>query len=149
MSRTVRLYERQGPTSIYIDAEIGDGGEVIVSGQDIGEAPERFYGDSDYEYWVHVPAAAKPALLAALRAERDERRASGGRPPRGDALTRLRGYVAAARSRSLAAFGIADPTDTAILDLIETLYAGSVEAFNEFRDLLAKHGIKGDYGSWA
>ena len=61
MSRTVRLYEHHGPTSIFIDAEIGDGGEVIVSGQDIGEAPEKFYGDSDYEYWVHVPAAAKPA----------------------------------------------------------------------------------------
>jgi len=149
MSRTVRLYEHHGPTSIFIDAEIGDGGEVIVSGQDIGEAPEKFYGDSDYEYWVHVPAAAKPALLAALQAELEARRASGGRPSRGDTLARLRGYIAAARSRSLAALGMADPVDTEILDLIEALYVGSVEAFNGFRDLLAKHGIKGEYGSYA
>jgi len=63
MSRTVRLYEHHGPTSIFIDAEIGDGGEVIVSGQDIGEAPEKFYGDSDYEYWMILGREHKDALL--------------------------------------------------------------------------------------
>ena len=41
--------------SIYVTASLHDG-ELIISGQDIGEAPEEFWGDSDYEYWLTFPA---------------------------------------------------------------------------------------------
>lgn len=40
--------------SIYVDASLVDG-ELHISGQDIGEAAEEFWGDSDYEYWLTIP----------------------------------------------------------------------------------------------
>ena len=52
----VSLCELKRPRiSIYVDASLVDG-KLIISGQDIGEAPEEFWGDSDYEYWLTFPA---------------------------------------------------------------------------------------------
>ncbi len=65
-ARKIQLYEYRGETSIYIDAEIGDSGDLLLSGQDIGKAPEEYWGDADYEYWVHVPAEHKDDVLLAL-----------------------------------------------------------------------------------
>jgi hypothetical protein len=62
----VKLVESRGPTSIFIDAEIDADGKLTMSGQDIGEAPKTFYGDSDYEYWRIVGAEHKDRLLAIL-----------------------------------------------------------------------------------
>lgn len=39
---------------------------MLLSGQDIGEAPQQIFGKDDYEYWLRVPAAAKDRLLLAL-----------------------------------------------------------------------------------
>ena len=61
----VNLVQVKGPTSIYIDVEITDEGDLLFSGQDIGKAPEEFFGDSDYEYWLLVKAAQKDQLLLA------------------------------------------------------------------------------------
>jgi hypothetical protein len=62
----VQLYEYQGETSVNIDAEITDSGDLLLSGQDVGKAPEEFWGDADYEYWVLVPAEHKDRVLMAL-----------------------------------------------------------------------------------
>jgi hypothetical protein len=62
----VTLCEERGETSIYIDAEITDDGALQLSGQDIGRAPEEFWGDSDYEYWLVIPAEEKDRVLLAL-----------------------------------------------------------------------------------
>jgi len=62
----VRLYERRGETSVFIDIEIKDTGEVLMSGQDLGKAPEEFWGDSDYEYWLYVNQDQKDLLLLSL-----------------------------------------------------------------------------------
>jgi hypothetical protein len=62
----VQLYEREGETSVHIDAEITDSGDLLLSGQDIGKAPKEFWGDADYEYWVQVPAEHKDSVLLAL-----------------------------------------------------------------------------------
>ncbi len=62
----IRLCEVRGETSIFIDAEITKQGNLLVSGQDVGEAPRRFWGDADYEYWLQVPAAEKDRVLLAL-----------------------------------------------------------------------------------
>ena len=62
----VTLCEERGETSIYIDAEITDDGTLQVSGQDIGRAPEEFWSDSDYEYWLVIPADQKDRVLLAL-----------------------------------------------------------------------------------
>ncbi len=62
----VNLYEFRGSTSRFIDADIGEKGELVISGQDVGDAPREFFGDSDYEWWVVVKAEHKDAVLLAL-----------------------------------------------------------------------------------
>ncbi len=56
----VTLCEQKGTyVSIYVDASLHDG-RLTISGQDIGEAAEDFWGDRDYEYWLTFsPAATK------------------------------------------------------------------------------------------
>lgn len=61
-----RLYESRGETSIFIDVEIDNNGEVLFSGQDVGKAPKEFWGDSDYEYWFIVHHDQKDLLLLSL-----------------------------------------------------------------------------------
>ena len=46
MEKKVSLVEVKGATSIYIDVEITGEGDLLFSGQDLGEAPESFFGDS-------------------------------------------------------------------------------------------------------
>ena len=66
MTEPVNLIDQKGSTSIHIDVRIKDNGDLLFSGQDIGEAPQEIFGDSDYEYWLTVPAAEKDRLLLAL-----------------------------------------------------------------------------------
>src|SRR5688572_15022591 len=66
MPRKVSLVDVEGPTSVYIDAEITAAGDLLLSGQHLGEAPRAVFGDSDYEYWLEIPAASKDDLLLAL-----------------------------------------------------------------------------------
>ena len=66
MGKTVRLYEKKGETSIFIDAGITDAGDLQISGQDIGEAPKKIFGDIDYEYWLTVRSEHKDRVLLAL-----------------------------------------------------------------------------------
>ena len=66
MTDPVQLVSKGGDTSIYIDVCIKDNGDLLFSGQDIGNAPEEVFGDIDYEYWLTVPAAEKDKLLLAL-----------------------------------------------------------------------------------
>ncbi len=65
----VKLFEYRGKTSIFIDAEIKDDGSLVVSGQDIGDAPKEHFGDSDYEYWAVVSEDLKDRVLLALLEE--------------------------------------------------------------------------------
>lgn len=62
----VVLVELPGETSIHIRAAILANGDLELAGQDIGKAPLEVFGDSDYEYWLTVPAAQKDSLLLAL-----------------------------------------------------------------------------------
>ena len=66
MSDSDELVNQQGATSIYIDVEVKGNGDLLFSGQDIGEAPEEYFGKSDHEYWLTVPAYEKENLLLAL-----------------------------------------------------------------------------------
>jgi hypothetical protein len=66
MNDPIRLVSQGGSTSIHIDVRIDENGDLLFSGQDIGNAPEEVFGDSDYEYWLTVPAAEKDKLLLAL-----------------------------------------------------------------------------------
>lgn len=62
----VKLFEDRGSTSRFVYAEILDTGDLVISAQDVGEAPEWFFGDSDYEWWVYVKANDKDWVLLSL-----------------------------------------------------------------------------------
>ena len=66
MNEVIKLVSQGGPTSIYIDVRINENGDLLFSGQDLGEAPEEVFGDSDYEYWLTIPAVEKDRMLLAL-----------------------------------------------------------------------------------
>ena len=66
MTRRIKLYESRGKTSIFIEAEIEKSGDLQLSGQDVGEAPNKFWGDGDYEYWLKVSKEHKDDLLLLL-----------------------------------------------------------------------------------
>ena len=66
MSEVIELVNIGGATSVHIDAQLDEAGDLLFSGQDFGEAPEAIFGDSDYEYWLTIPAAEKDRLLLAL-----------------------------------------------------------------------------------
>ncbi len=65
-SKKVQLLEERGSTSRFIHARIEDNGTLVVEGQDVGEAPEEWFGDSDYEFIVTVQAEDKDWVLLAL-----------------------------------------------------------------------------------
>jgi hypothetical protein len=65
-SNEIRLFEERGETSRFIYAKIEDNGNLVVSGQDVGEAPKKFFDDSDYEFWVTVKGEDKDRLVLAL-----------------------------------------------------------------------------------
>ena len=62
----VKLCEKRGETSVFIDAEITAEGNLVLSGQDVGKAPQEHWGDSDYEYWLVVKGENKDRVLLAL-----------------------------------------------------------------------------------
>lgn len=66
MAAKVTLVDVEGPTSIHIGAEITDGGDLVVSGQDLRQAPREAFGETDYEYWLKIKAPFKDHLLLAL-----------------------------------------------------------------------------------
>jgi len=66
MSEDNGLVNQEGPTSIHIDFEVKGNGDLLFSGHDMGEAPEKCFGKSDHEYWLTVPAYEKENLLIAL-----------------------------------------------------------------------------------
>ena len=48
---------------VYVSAESGD---VVMAGQDLGAAPQRAFGASEYEYFLSIPAAEKDRLILQL-----------------------------------------------------------------------------------
>ena len=66
MTDEVRLVHVEGTTSIRIDAEITDEGDLLFSGQDLGQAPRELLGDSECEYWLTIRARNKDKVLLAL-----------------------------------------------------------------------------------
>jgi hypothetical protein len=50
MTNKVKLVEIEGATSRYIDAEITDEGDLLLSGQDFGEAPLKVWGEMNMSF---------------------------------------------------------------------------------------------------
>jgi len=123
--KRVTLFEQEGETSIYIDAEIGDEGDIKINGQDIGKAPREFWGDSDYEYSVFVSGkytdAVREALLDKLKDEYPEEYAELSKLP---------------------------SQDDVIISAIKILYSGNPSAVSNFKDDMRSVGIEAEFWSW-
>lgn len=60
-----------GDTHVHLSLEVsGETGALVLSGQDLGSAPEAVFGEREHEYFVTVKAEHKDALLLALLGER-------------------------------------------------------------------------------
>ncbi len=66
MPKRIRLYEERGGTSRSIEAEIVEGGDLLVVRQDVGKASREWWGDGDYEFWVSVASERIDDVLLAL-----------------------------------------------------------------------------------
>jgi hypothetical protein len=53
-------------------AKIDDDGDLVLEGYDVGETPKKYWGDSDYEYWLTVNKDYKDTILLWLIKERFE-----------------------------------------------------------------------------
>jgi len=53
-----------------LTAEIDDKGNLVLEGYDLGETPEKFWGDIDYEYWRTIDKDYKDTILLWLLKER-------------------------------------------------------------------------------
>ena len=113
--------EKSGKTHIYLAAKISDEGDLIMEGQDVGEAPDKYWGDSDYEYWVIVKRDCKDTVLLWLIKE-----CFGTSSDFRDWLKE-------------------DYRDTVLLWLIKERFKTS----SDFRDWLKEKGIPSKFFSWA
>ena len=123
--KKVKLVARRGETSVFIDAEIDEKGDLVLSGQDIGKAPKDWFGDSDYEYWLVVAASDKDHVLSILLGQ-----VAGGQQfrPAGDASE--------------------DEKDWALLTVIEKTYGGDLRAVSALSDLLKANGIRFEFRTY-
>jgi len=125
-SKTVQLYEERGETSRYIDAEITKDGDLVMTGQDLGKLPKEFWGDSDYEFFVYIPAKHKDDVHRVLL-----EKFHSDNPNVVDQFEDLKSI------------------DDVILALLQKLYAGNPKAVDQFKDFMRSQGIPAEFDSWA
>jgi hypothetical protein len=68
-SLTIARLERPDIT-ISIHAQLSADGGLRLEGDDVGQRVQEIWGDSDYEYWVDVPASEIGRLLLLLLKEK-------------------------------------------------------------------------------
>jgi hypothetical protein len=69
-SQVIEIARQEGRQFRRVDLMLNDDGTVALEGQDMGPAVETVWGDTDYEYWVHVAPAALPKLAFELLREK-------------------------------------------------------------------------------
>jgi hypothetical protein len=57
-------------TTVSVIAGFDSTGNLVIAGQDDGAAPLRWFGDSDYEYWLRLDSEHTHRMLLALLSER-------------------------------------------------------------------------------
>ena len=67
---SAELYRQEGDPFRSVRLSVNADGSVRVDAQDMGTVVENVWGESDYEFWVDVPATALPKLVFALLREK-------------------------------------------------------------------------------
>lgn len=65
-TRILLRSENTNNNTSTLEATLEADGKLVLSGCDAGPAAKEFFGDSDYEYWITVPAEARDRLLLEL-----------------------------------------------------------------------------------
>jgi hypothetical protein len=66
MDDAVTLVDEQDGIFVHIDARITEEGNLVISGQDLGQELVELFGDSEYEYFLSIKAPYKDQALLAL-----------------------------------------------------------------------------------
>ena len=65
--KRINLYRRETEKDLsMLEAVIDDSGDLLLEGYDLGETPQDFWGDEDYEYWWIVKKKYKKRILRLL-----------------------------------------------------------------------------------
>ena len=67
---STELYRQEGASFRSIRLSVAPDGAVHLDAQDMGKTVEEVWGDTDYEFWVDVPASALRKLVFALLREK-------------------------------------------------------------------------------
>jgi hypothetical protein len=70
ITSVVLIDEKTGSDSRQLVAKIESDGRLMLEGYDLGPEVEKYWGDSDYEYWLTVAADYKDSLLLRLLQDR-------------------------------------------------------------------------------
>jgi hypothetical protein len=121
LSETVLIARQDGAEfrSVYLRLE--DDGGIKMDAQDIGPIVTQFWGDDDYEFWVHVPPASVSKL--ALELLRDK-------------LSGQLDKVPPASASKLA------------FELLREKFSGRLDAVDAFRIWCVEHGVQHKFDSW-
>ena len=128
--------------SVHLDARIDDDGSLNLEGKDIGDSVEKYWGDSDYEYFLYVKKEDKEKIPLLLLKERfgsmsdflkwlNEKGISGAP---GGAAADFEAYLNEH----------ADYTDTILLLLLKERFT----TMSDFMAWLDERKIPKEFGSW-
>src|SRR5208282_2433016 len=67
---STELYRQEGDNFRSVRLSVDADGSVKLDTQDMGKLVQEIWGDSDYEFWIDVPATALPKLVFALLREK-------------------------------------------------------------------------------
>ena len=67
---SAEIYRQEGAEFRSVRLSVRVDGSLRLDAQDMGKFVEETWGDSDYEFWVDVPASALPKLVFALLREK-------------------------------------------------------------------------------
>jgi hypothetical protein len=70
VSSHVEIARQEGTEFRSVRLTLEDDGAIKMDAQDMGPIVEEIWGDSDYEFWVHIAPAALPKLAFELLREK-------------------------------------------------------------------------------
>ncbi len=62
--------DRNSNIEVHVWADLIDG-KLTISGQELGNSVEEFWGDKDFEYWYSFTESETEKLISALHGEND------------------------------------------------------------------------------
>lgn len=67
MERRIELRaDRSDRSAYFLSARMKPDGSLVIEGQDLGDAPEAFWGSREYEWAITIAPGDVPSFVAAL-----------------------------------------------------------------------------------